>query len=155
MRRNKIPAASCGAAGILGELNRRYRAEEPFRVHVDSLLELALMLCASAGNAAGKDLSALAADVLAEAACFLVIDIIDLILAECANFSSSAVGVLRTGSANGALLFDLFIHNINHTFHNCPHCGRGVNPEFGAEVCSVITPTSYNDPIRRADRRRP
>lgn len=81
-----------------------------FACTLDSLLELALMLCASAGNAAGKDLSALAADVLAEAACFLVIDIIDLILAECANFSSSAVGVLGTGSAGSALLFDLFIH---------------------------------------------
>lgn len=79
---------------------------------LDSLLQLALMLCACAGGTTGKDLSAFAADVLAKTAGFLVIDVIDLILAEGANFSSSAVGVLGTGSARGALLFNLFIHYI-------------------------------------------
>ena len=82
------------------------------------------MLGAGAGNTAGKDLSALAADILAQAAGFLVINIIDLVFAEGTNFFSSAVGVLRTGSAGSALLFDLFIHIINHTFLDYLPVGR-------------------------------
>lgn len=84
--------------------------ESHFTCALDSFLKLALVLGAGAGNTAGKDLSTLAAYILAQTAGFLVIDVIDLVFAEGTNFSSSAVGVLGTGSAGSALLFDLFIH---------------------------------------------
>lgn len=77
---------------------------------LDSLLELALMLCACSGNTAGKDLSALADISAAQTTGFLVIDVIYFIFAKSANFSSSAIGVLRTSRARSALFFYLFIH---------------------------------------------
>ena len=71
---------------------------------LDSGVELALVLSAGAGDAAGKDLAALA-DELSQLAGFLVVDIIDLICAEYANFFSLAESV----SALNARGF-LFIH---------------------------------------------
>lgn len=71
---------------------------------LDSSVELALMLSTSAGDAAGKNLSALA-DELSQLAGFLIVDIIDLICAEYANLFSLAESV----SALNARGF-LFIH---------------------------------------------
>ena len=56
---------------------------------LDSNLELTLVLCTSAGNSAGKDLASLA-DELLKLCAVLVIDIINLVLAEDANLFSLA-----------------------------------------------------------------
>ncbi len=77
---------------------------------LNSGLKLTLMLCASAGNTAGKDLAALA-DELAKAGCILVIDVADVLLAEDANLSATAVSVCGTSCAGCALLCGLSIHN--------------------------------------------
>lgn len=53
------------------------------------------MLCAGAGNPAGKDLTALSGE-LAETTGILVIDVFDFILAEHADFLSSAVVLAET-----------------------------------------------------------
>ena len=56
--------------------------------------QLSLMLCASAGNAAGQDLCALA-DMLSQACGILIIDMIDLLSAKLANLFSLAVRAER------------------------------------------------------------
>ena len=56
---------------------------------LDSDLKLALVLCTSTGNSAGKDLSSLA-DELLKLCAVLVIDIINLVLTEDANLFSLA-----------------------------------------------------------------
>jgi hypothetical protein len=61
---------------------------------LDSGGQLTLMLCAGAGNAAGKDLSTLG-DELAKLSCVLVIDHFDLIGTELANLLLSAHGAER------------------------------------------------------------
>lgn len=63
---------------------------------LDSERELTLMLCASTGDSAGKKLGALAYE-LAEACGILIVDVIDLICAENANFLSSS-GRLTIGA---------------------------------------------------------
>ena len=69
---------------------------------LDSGVELTLMLSTSAGNAAGKNLSALA-DELSQLAGFLIIDVIDLVCAEYANLFSLAKSISAL-SARGFLL---------------------------------------------------
>lgn len=54
---------------------------------LNCVLELSLVLCASAGDSAGKDLSSLA-DELLELCAVLVIDVFNLILAEDADLLS-------------------------------------------------------------------
>ncbi len=56
---------------------------------LDSCVELSLMLCASSGNSSGKDLSTLA-DELSELCGILVVDKVNFINAENADFLSSA-----------------------------------------------------------------
>ena len=63
---------------------------------LDSGLELTLMLCAGAGNTAGKDLAALA-DELAKAGCILVIDHFDLFSAKSADLLLAAHGGAEGG----------------------------------------------------------
>jgi hypothetical protein len=75
---------------------------------LDSVLKLALMLCAGAGDTAGKDLAALG-DELAKASRILVINVVYLFLTENANLFSSAVSVCGTCGARCALR--LSIHN--------------------------------------------
>ena len=57
---------------------------------LDSCVELSLVLCACAGNSSGKDLTALAYEL--SQLCVLVVDIINLVCAENANFLSLSVG---------------------------------------------------------------
>ena len=59
---------------------------------LDSYSELALMLCAGSGDPSGQYLSALA-DELPEAGSILVVDILDLVSTESADFLSLALSV--------------------------------------------------------------
>ena len=74
--------------------------------HLDCCVELSLVLCASTGNSSGKDLAALA-DELAELCGILVVDEINLVCTENANFLSSAhCGTRRTNYVLGSIIHD-------------------------------------------------
>ena len=76
---------------------------------LDSSVELALVLCASAGNAAGQDLAALA-DELAELGGVLIIDEINLVRTEDADLLSLAVhGACGTHGVLGSIHNDKFL----------------------------------------------
>lgn len=62
---------------------------------LDSLGQLTLMLCASAGHAARKDLAALG-HVSLELGNILIINRIDLIYTEGANLSAATTATIRT-----------------------------------------------------------
>lgn len=76
---------------------------------LDSDGQLALMLCAGAGNSSRKDLRALG-DVLSQACYILVIDLVDVIGAELADLLTSAhCGTVRLGRVSFGLLSIHFV----------------------------------------------
>ena len=74
---------------------------------LDSDGELTLMLCAGAGDSSGEDLRTLG-DILSQTGYVLVIDLVDVICAELADFLLSAY---RRAVGLGSVSFgSLFIH---------------------------------------------